>query len=232
MSELRILLADDHAIMREGLRRLINDEPGLMVAGEASDGDQLLALAAQCPADLVLMDLVMPGPGPIETLRRLNRHHPDLRVLVLTMHREPALAARILRAGAAGFICKDSAYAMVGMALRKIHAGGRFIDPDLVAGVLEASAVSDSGAAHHRLSEREFEILQRITTGQALRSIADQLSISPKTVSTHKTRLMEKLGVSNGADLLNYAVSNGLVSPKAATGRPAAAAPEWPVLLS
>lgn len=228
--ELRILLADDHAIMRDGLRRLINDEPGLTVVGEASDGDRLLELAAQCPADLVLMDLVMPGPGPIETLRRLNRHHPGLRVLVLTMHREPALAARILRAGAAGFICKDSAYAMVGMALRKIHAGGRFIDPDLVEGVLEASSVSDGGAAHHRLSEREFEILQRIASGQALRGIAEQLSISPKTVSTHKTRLMEKLGVSNAAELLNYAVSSGLVSPKVVAPAVAPVEADWPVL--
>lgn len=210
MNPIRVLLADDHAIIREGLRRLIADEPLLTVVAEAADGDALLAIADSTAADVVLMDLAMPGPGPIETLRQLRRRHPALRVLVLTMHKEPNIATRMLRAGAAGFICKDNAYAMIGMALRTVHGGGRFIDPDLIDGVLAISAGDGASALHEQLSAREFEILQLMVEGRALKAIAQALNISPKTVSTHKARLMDKLGVDSTAALVRYALNHGM----------------------
>ncbi len=207
---LRVLLADDHAIMREGLRRLLADEPGLQVVGEAASGDELLALAAGTDADVLLMDLSMPGPGPLETLRRLQRLRPALRVLVLTMHKDASVAARLLHAGAAGFVCKDNAMAMIGMALKRIHAGGRFIDPDLVEGVLAAGRDEASRSPQDALTAREYEILQLVVAGEPLKSIAGRLHISPKTVSTHKSRLMEKLGVESNAALVEYALAHGL----------------------
>lgn len=211
MAELRVLLADDHAIMRDGLRRLLQEEAGFSVVGEACDGDQLLDLAGRVDADVVLMDLAMPGPGALETLRRLQRRHPRLRVLVLTMHREPALAARVLKAGAAGYICKDSAYATVGLALRRIHAGGRFVDPDLVGGLLHIDPEAAGDERHERLSAREFEILQLIAEGRALKAIGESLALSPKTVSTYKARILEKLGLRSTAELVRYAGRHGLM---------------------
>lgn len=202
MSEIRILIADDHAIMREGLRRLFADDPDLRVVGETRNAAELLAAVETVDADVVLMDLDMPGPGPIETLRLLRQRRPGLRVLVLTMHKEPSIAVRVLRAGADGFVCKDNAYATIGMALRRTSAGGRFIDPDLVDGVLAASAGTGDRGWQGQLSARESTVLEMMLAGRTLKAIATALDISPKTVSTHKARLMEKLGVGSTAALV------------------------------
>jgi len=210
VSDIRILLADDHAIMREGLRRLIDDEPGMRVVGEARSATELIDAVERVEADLVLMDLDMPGPGPIETLRQLHRRRPVLRVLVLTVHKEPAIAVRLLRAGADGFVCKDNAYATIGLALRRTHAGGRFVDPDLVDGVLALSSGQVERSLHELLSEREYEVLQLMVAGRPLKAIAGALGISPKTVGTHKSRLMEKLGVDNTTALVQLAMRRGV----------------------
>lgn len=221
MSEIRVLLADDHAIMREGLRRLIAEEAGIRVVGEFATGTALVEAAGSLDADVVLMDLDMPGPGPIETLRELRRRQPALRVLVLTMHKEPAIAARMLRAGADGYICKDNAFATIGMVLRRTHAGGRFVDPDLLDGVLAIMAGQAEPSVQDLLSGREFEILQMLVAGRAQKAIAAALNISPKTVSTHKARLMEKLGVDSTSALVQLAMRRGIgLALAAAPARP------------
>lgn len=217
-ARVRIVVADDHEIMRDGLRRLIGDEPGLVVVGEAADASQLLEVLEATPTDIVLLDLSMPGPGPLQVIRLLQRRHPGVRILVLTMHKQASIAVRLLQVGAAGFICKDNAYAVVGLALRKVAAGGRFIDPDLVDGVLAASADSDERPLHETLSAREFEVLQMMVGGQSLKAIADALCISPKTISTHKARLMEKLRVKTTVELVRYAIRLG-VSPAGCDAR-------------
>jgi DNA-binding NarL/FixJ family response regulator len=170
---------------------------------------ELLA-ADTVEADLVLLDLDMPGPGPIETLRQLRRRQPALRILVLTMHKEPAIAMRLLRAGADGFVCKDNAFSTINLALRRTHAGGRFVDPDLVDGVLAILSGQADDSLQAQLSRREFEILQMMVAGRPLKAIAAALGISPKTVSTHKARLMDKLGVDSTAALVQLAMRRGV----------------------
>lgn len=206
-----IVIADDHALVRSGLRQLIESTPGLRVVGEAASGAHLLTLLRQVPADLVLLDLSMPGLSGVDLIRRLLAERANLPILVLSMHNEVPIVARALKSGAAGYVTKDCHPETLIAALGKLLAGGRFIDPALVESVVFDAGL-DSGDAHDLLSPRERQILEMISSGMALGDIADRLHLSPKTVSTHKMRLMQKLNLNTNADLLKYALRHGLTS--------------------
>jgi DNA-binding NarL/FixJ family response regulator len=206
-----ILIADDHGLVRSGIRQIIETTDDLCVCAEACDGAELLAHLNYRHTDLVLLDMAMPGLNGVDLLRRIKAEHPQLPVLVVSMHNEGQIVSRALKAGAAGYVTKDCNPEMLLEALRKVLAGGRYIDPSLVDSVVFHAEQSDQ-ASLDQLSPRELQILELIAGGMALGDIADRLHLSPKTVSTHKMRLMHKLNLENNAELLKYAVRHGLTS--------------------
>ena len=205
---IRVLLADDHTLVREGLRQLLGATPDIRVGGEAANGDEALALVKANDYDLAVLDMSMPGLSGIELIKRLRLEKPRLRLLVLSMHGEAQYAARALKAGAAGYLTKDSASAQLVGAIRKVAGGGVHIS-EAAAAQLVGTPQSDA-SPHTRLSNREFEVFRLLVAGRGPTEIAEQLRLSVKTVSTHKTRILEKMGVHSTADLVRYAVEKGL----------------------
>jgi len=206
---IRIVIADDHAIVRGGLKQIIATTSDIKVVGEATNGEEVRQLAGRSSFDLLLLDMSMPGVSGVELIRAVHDEKPGLPILILSMHNEGQIIASALKAGAAGYVTKDSDPDTLLAALRKVAAGGKFIDPALVDTIVFA-ADSRKQQPHETLSEREIQILRMITSGQPLGEIADCLHLSPKTVSTHKMRLMQKLGIDNNADLVRYAMQHGL----------------------
>ena len=205
---IRVLLADDHALVREGLKQLLAATADLRVEAEAANGDEALALAKANDYDLAVLDMSMPGLAGIELIKRLRAEKPRLRLLVLSMHGEAQYAARALKAGAAGYVTKDSASAQLVSAIRKVAAGGVHIGEAAAAQLI--GAPRSDAAPHTRLSNREFEVFRLLVAGRGPTEIAGTLHLSVKTVSTHKTRIFEKMGVESVADLVRYAVTNKL----------------------
>ena len=203
---IRILLADDHEIVRDGLKRILAAAGDLEVAGEASSGDQALALVRANDYDLAMLDMSMPGLSGLDLIKRLKIEKPKLRILVLSMHGEQQYAARVLKAGAAGYLNKDSAAELLLSALRKIATGGMHIPEAAAAGL-----VAGDKPAHESLSDREFEVLRLLVEGLGPTDIAGRLHLSVKTVSTHKTRILEKLNLGSTAELVRYALEQKLV---------------------
>jgi DNA-binding NarL/FixJ family response regulator len=211
---IRVLLADDHGLVREGLRGILAKGVDIEVAAEAANGDEVLALVKKQEFDLALLDLSMPGLSGLALIKRLKIEKPKLRILVLSMHGESQYAARALKAGASGYLTKDSAAAQLLGAIRKIAAGGVHISEAAAAQLIGQSATDDA-APHLTLSDREYEILRRIVAGRTVTEIAAALSVSVKTVSTHKARILQKLNLSGTADLVRYALEHGLADDRA-----------------
>ena len=203
---IRILIADDHSIVRDGLKRILASTADLQVAGEASSGDQALQLVKSNDYDVVMLDLSMPGLSGLDLIKRLKLEKPKLRILVLSMHGEQQYAARVLKAGAAGYLNKDSAAELLLGTLRKIAGGGVHIGEAAAAGLLQAEK-----SAHETLSDREFEVMRLLVEGLGPTEIAARLHLSVKTVSTHKTRILEKLNLGSTAELVRYAMEHKLV---------------------
>ena len=203
---IRVLIADDHKIVRDGLKRILAAHGEVDVTGEAADGDQALALVRAHEYDLAMVDMSMPGLSGIDLIKRLKLEKPKLRILVLSMHGERQYAARALKAGASGYLNKDSAAELLVGAIRKIAAGGVHIG-DAAA----ASLITADKAPHEALSDREFEVLRLLVEGLGPTDIGDKLHLSVKTVSTHKTRILEKLNVSSTAALVRYALYHKLI---------------------
>jgi DNA-binding NarL/FixJ family response regulator len=206
---IRVLLADDHAIVRDGLRRILAADTGFEVAGEAANGDEALALVRANDYDVVVLDMSMPGLSGIDLVKRLKLEKPKLRLLVLSMHGEQQYAVRALKAGASGYLTKDSAAAQLLGALRKVAAGGVHVSEAAAAGLVASS--NGDGPPHTRLSDREFEVLKLLAAGSSPTQIAGRLHVSVKTVSTHKTRVLEKLGLGGTAELVRYALEHKLL---------------------
>ncbi|MDP9528844.1 response regulator [Pseudomonas protegens] len=208
---IRLLVADDHRIMREGLKQLFALVKDFEVVAEAENGAQVLELLRQTTVDLLLLDMTMPGSSGEDLIGRVHAHYPKLPMLILSMHNEAHIAQRALRAGASGYMTKDRDPETLLAAIRKVSAGGRYLDPVLA----EQIALQNSGLApdspSQALSAREFQILRMLAQGLSVNQIAEQLVISNKTVSTHKTHLMEKMSFSSSTDLVRYALSQGLV---------------------
>ena len=203
---IRVLIADDHEIVRDGLKRILAAHADLDVAAEAASGDEALALVKAADYDVALLDMSMPGLSGMDLIKRLRIEKPKLRLLVLSMHGEQQYAARALKAGAAGYLNKDSAADSLVHAIRKVAAGGVHITE-----AAAASLVAGEKAPHQALSDREFEVLRLLVEGLGPTDIADKLHLSVKTVSTHKTRILEKLNVGSTAELVRYALDNKLI---------------------
>lgn len=207
---IRLLLADDHALFREGLKHLLSLTNDITVAREAAHGAQVLEALQQISCDLVLLDMTMPGIAGAELLNRIQAAYPGQPILVLSMHNEPQVVRKALSAGAKGYLTKDSDPAVLLAAIRRVADGGRYLDPAL-AEVLAFDVAAVNGSDRHKtLSAREYQILCELAQGKAVRRIAEELSISEKTVSTHKVNLMRKMGFANSVDLIRYALDERL----------------------
>lgn len=209
---IKVLIADDHAILRAGLKHMLSEYPDITVGGEAADGHEALAKAQAEEWDVMLLDMTMPGKSGIELIKQLKLLVPKLRILILSMHKEDVYAVRALKAGASGYLCKDNAEDQLVAALRKVAAGGLYI----TAAVAEKLALDvlqgddQNVPPHTKLSDREYQIFQAIVAGDSVTDIAQKLSLSVKTVSTHKTHILEKMGCDSVADLVRYAIQHEL----------------------
>jgi len=207
---IRMLIADDHTIMREGLKQLFTLVPDVQVVAEAESGAQVIELLRQVEIDLLLLDMNMPGISGEILIARLHTQYPKLPILVLSMHNEIHIAQRALRAGALGYLTKDSDPETLLIAIRRVIGGQRYLD----SGLAEQIALQSSGLKQQTyvesLSDREFQILRLLAHGMSVNQIAEQLVISNKTVSTHKTRLMEKMGFVSTADIVRFAMTLGI----------------------
>ena len=211
---IRVLLADDHGLVREGLRGILAKGADIEVAAEAANGDEVLALVRKHDFELVLLDLSMPGLSGLARIKRLKTEKPKLRILVLSMHGEAQYAARALKAGASGYLTKDSAAAQLLGAIRKIAAGGVHISEAAAAQLIGTPGGGDA-PLHDTLSDREYEVLRRIVAGATVTDIADALHVSVKTISTHKARILQKLNLAGTAELVRYALEHGLTDERA-----------------
>jgi len=207
---IRVIIADDHTILREGLRQLLSAAGDIAVVSEAVDGHEVVDRVGDTDADVLLLDLSMPGRSGMELIKHVKREKPKLRILVLSMHEEHQYAVRAIKAGASGYLTKDSASTQLVSAIRKIAAGGAFISAEVAEQLAHAAHGIGDAAPHTLLSDREFQVFRMIVAGISPTDIANQLNLSVKTVSTHKARAMEKLQVSNQAELIRYAIAHDL----------------------
>jgi DNA-binding NarL/FixJ family response regulator len=208
---IRVLIADDHAIVRRGLKQVLAETRDIVVAGEAETGFQAVRLARQTPCEVMLLDISLPDKNGIEVLKQVKKEHPKLAVLMLTMHTESEFAVRALRAGAAGYLTKESAPAQLITALRHVAAGRKYVTSSLAEELANALSADHEAPPHKSLSDREFQTLCLIASGKALSDISAQLHLSPKTISVYRARLLEKLSLKNNAEATRYAIRHGLV---------------------
>lgn len=211
-ARIRIFIADDHPIVRQGLRRIVEEDPGMAIAGEAGDAAALLAALQSTAADLVLLDVSMPGGPFLETLKELRARHPTVRVLALSVHPEDQWAVRALRAGASGYLTKDHSPDQLLEAIRRVYRGGKYVSPALAERLAEQLDGGAERAPHELLSDREFEVMRRLGNGLTITQIASELALSAKTVSTYRARILEKMAVESNADLVRYAARYGLIA--------------------
>ncbi len=208
---IRIVIADDHAIVREGLKRIVASAPDMEVAGEAADGTGVMQYVRDTEFDVLVLDLSMPGRSGMELIKRVHAEKPQLRILVLSMHQELQYAVRAIKSGARGYLTKESAPSELVQALRKIAGGGAYVSAEVAEQLaLGAMPGGAADAPHSSLSDREFEVFQLIAAGVSVTDIAARLTLSVKTVSTHKANLMHKMGLHNQSELIRYAIRHGL----------------------
>ena len=207
---IRIVIADDHTIVREGLKQLLASDAALRVVGEARDGHEVMQRVRELDFDVLLLDLSMPGKSGIELIKQAKAEKPKLRVLVLSMHEEHQYAVRAIRSGASGYLTKESASTQLISALHKVAAGGAYITPEVAEQLALGAMPNTDQAPHTTLSDREFQVLRMLAAGGSVSDIAARINLSVKTVSTHKGRLMQKLGVTTTTELLRYALQHRL----------------------
>jgi DNA-binding NarL/FixJ family response regulator len=208
---IKVCVVDDHAVIREGLKRIISENPGMSVTSEAGDGAEALRVIKSQPCDVVLLDITMPNKTGLDVLKQLHAESPRLPILVLSMHAEDQYAARVLRAGAAGYLTKDSGPGKIVQAIRKVVHGGKYVSLALAERLVADLAVDRSKAPHEVLSDREYQVLCLISSGKSVTDIAAELKLSVKTISTYRVRILEKLNLKNNAELTRYAIKEGLV---------------------
>jgi len=210
---INILLVDDHTIVRDGLKRIINDSSGMKVTAEAENGQIAMEkIWKNKEIDFILLDISMPGKSGLDVLKEIKMHDPDLPVLMLSMHAEEQYAIRTFRAGAAGYINKEAASKLLVGAIRKIHAGGKFISSEVAELLALSLNEKNLDAIHEQLSDREFQVLTLIASGKSVVDISKELNLSDKTISTYRARILEKMKLKNNAELTHYAISNKLVN--------------------
>ena len=211
--QLKVLLADDHELVRAGLERLLADAQDVEVVGAASNGFEVLRQVEESSPDLVLLDVSMPGKGGMDTLKELRQRFPGVRVLMLSMYPEDQYAVRLLKEGAAGYMTKESAPEELLNAIRRIHGGGRYVSAQLADALVTHLESGDGAESHTCLSDREFQVMCMLASGKTVGQIAEELVLSVKTVSTYRTRILQKMNLTNTAQIMHYGLQKGLVEP-------------------
>ena len=209
--KIRILIADDHPIVRAGFKQVLSETPDLVVADEAGNGQEVLEHLKKKKYDVVLLDISMPGKNGLEILKELKTNYPKLPVLILSIYPEEQYAIRALKAGAAGYLTKESAPHELISAIRKISAGGRYISASLAEKLATYLNVDMTKSPHETLSDREHQVMRLIASGKTVSEIAESLNLSVKTISTYRTHILEKMKMKNNAEITQYAVQNKLV---------------------
>ncbi|HMJ14342.1 MAG TPA: response regulator transcription factor [Polyangiaceae bacterium] len=209
---IKILIADDHPVVRRGLRQILAETADILVGGEAGSAEEVLSAVREQRWDVVVLDISLPGRTGIELIGDVRRERPETRVLILTVHPEEQYAVRAIKAGAAGFLNKESAPEKLTTAIRKIAGGGRYISAELAETLASLLAGESGGQPHEQLSDREFEILKLLASGKTVSEVAQLLALSVKTISTHRTRILKKMNMKTNAELTSYAVRHGLVA--------------------
>jgi len=208
---IKILIADDHAIVREGLKQIVADTSDMIVTAEASDGHEVLALMSQDNYDVVVLDMAMPGLTGLDILKQIKRETPKLPVLILSVHPEEQYAVRALKAGASGYLTKERAPDELITAIRKVSMGGKYITSSLAEKLAFELEVDTEKPPHKTLSDREFQVMCMIAKGKTIKDIAEELYLSPKTISTYRFRILEKMKMKSNEELTHYARNNHLV---------------------
>jgi DNA-binding NarL/FixJ family response regulator len=208
---IRILVADDHAVVREGLKQILGDNPEMVLAGEARSGEEALDKVREGQWDVVVLDISLPDRSGLDVLKQIRSERPDLPILVLTMHAEEQYAVRVLRAGAAGYLTKESAPEQLVAAIKKVARGGKYVSPALAEDLAFHLLSHPQKPLHETLSDREFQVLCMIASGKKSKEIADELCLSIKTVSTHRARILQKMRMKSNAELIHYSIRNRLV---------------------
>ena len=208
---MRVLIADDHAVVRRGLKQILSEERDVSIVGEAKNGHEALEMSRRLEWDVAVVDYAMPGRGGVELLKEIKRHHPKRPVLVLSMYPEEWHAVQVLRAGGAGYLSKETATEELMTAIRKVAKGGRYVSPALAEKLASGLAPDRARAPHEGLSDREYRVLWLLASGKPISQIAQEMFLSPSTISTYRTRILRKLGLANNAQLVQYAVQHQLI---------------------
>ena len=208
---IKVLVADDHPVVREGLKQILAEAQDIDVAAEAEDGHELLEKVRKQAFDVVVLDLTMPGLMGLDALKQLKSEHPHLPILILSIHPEEQYALRVLRAGASGYLTKASAPDRLIGAIRKVHRGGNYVSPSLAERLADELRGDITKSPHESLSDREYQVMCLIASGKTVTEIGDQLALSVKTVSTYRSRILEKMRMKTNAELTHYAIENKLV---------------------
>ncbi len=208
---IKTLVVDDHAIVRQGLKQILMDTPDIIVAGEATHGEEVLDQIASHAVDVVLLDITMPGRSGFEVLQDIRRHHKSLPVLMLSAHPENLYGVRALKAGASGYLMKERAPEEIVSAVRKVAAGGKYIHASLAEAIVGRLDAGSDAPMHHSLSTREYEVMCHIAQGSSMKEIAEKIGLSIKTISTYRARILEKLKMKTNAQLVHYAIHEKLL---------------------
>ena len=208
---IRVVIADDHTIVREGLRQLLQASVDFDIVSEARDGHEVMQRVRELDFDVLLLDMSMPGKSGMELIKQVKSERPRLRILVLSMHQEHQYAVRAIKAGASGYLTKESASSQLAAAIRKVACGGAFISAEVAEQLALGAMPQAEGLPHTALSDREYQVFRMLVSGKTVSDIAAELNLSVKTVSTHKARLLQKMGVANQTELVHYAIRHRLI---------------------
>ncbi len=207
---IRLVIADDHTLVREGLKQILGAANEISITGEARDGHEVMARVREGGFDVLLLDMSMPGKSGTELIKQVRAEAPKLRILVLSMHEEPQYAVRAIKAGASGYLTKDSASSLLVAAIRKVAAGGAFISTEVAEQLALGAMPQTDGPLHSSLSDREFQVFELIVAGKSVTDIGAALNLSVKTISTHKAHILQKMRMTTQTALIRYAISHGL----------------------
>jgi DNA-binding NarL/FixJ family response regulator len=207
----RVLLVDDHAVVRQGLKQVLAESLPDATFGDAANGEEALRMARTANWDIVVLDISLPGKSGLEALKELRAAQPGLPVLVLSMHPEEQFAVRVLRAGAAGYLTKRTAAKDLVAAVNKVLAGGRYVSASLAERLAAQVQAGSAKAPHETLSDREYQVFRMLATGKTVKEISEELFLSPQTVSTHRTHILEKMGMQSNAEVIQYAIQNQIL---------------------